>query len=550
MHSYFRALAVDYDNTLTIAPRPSEEVLAAIRDVRNGGRRVVLVTGRILAELRVDFPDVDRHFDAIVGENGAIMSLGGVAQALALPVDPALEQALARRGVPVRGGHVILATEAAFDIQVIEEIARLGLEAQMVFNRSALMVLPHDVTKGSGTARALAALGISPHNTVAVGDAENDHSLLDACEVGVAVGNAVPALKGHADVVLDRPAGDGVVDLVRGPLQDRIADVDPKRWRIRLGAYDDGQPVEVPGSRVNLGIFGGSGHGKSYLAGLVAEQLIGLGYTVCVLDLEGDHVGLSTLHGVIAVGGHDPVPPAEQLGVLFREGLGSVVIDLSMHGLDAKRAYALGALESCRRSREQVGTPQWIVIEEAQVPLTEHGGACAHPGEGSTGLCIVSYRPEMVCRHAGALIDIELRCAEDGTATITRPGEPRRRFTPSARVTPHDRHWHKYTSGELPAYRRFLFRDIRGLTGESAGNLEEFRTEIARVRDGVLRHHAAHGDFSRWLGDLSHDERFVERIREIEAALRNGGGAEVGGQRAALVGALESCYGRPVLVDC
>ena len=32
--------------------------------------------------------------------------------------------------------------------------------------------------------------------------------------------------------------------------------------------------------------------GKSYVAGLIAERLIGLGYCVVVIDPEGDHVGL------------------------------------------------------------------------------------------------------------------------------------------------------------------------------------------------------------------------------------------------------------------
>ena len=548
MPSYFRAVAVDYDNTLTTTPCPGDDVLAAIREVRASGRRVVLVTGRILAELRVDFPFVDRHFDAIIAENGAVISRFGASRALAPPVDAALERALAGRGVPVRRGEVILATGARFDGAVIEEIARLGIEVQLVFNRGALMVLPHDVSKGSGTVHALAALGLSPRNAVAIGDAENDHSLLDVCEIGVAVANAVDSLKAHADIVLDGAAGAGVADFLRGSFQAGVPGVAPARQRACLGRFADGTPVEVPGSRVNLGIFGGTGRGKSYLAGLVAEQLIGLGYTVCVLDLEGDHVGLSTLHGVVAFGGHDHPPGADQLGVLFHEGMGSAVIDLSMHGLDAKRAYAVAALESCRRSREQTGTPQWIVIEEAQVPLAAHAGACAHPGHGSTGLCIVSYQPEMVCRHAGALIDIELHCAEDGTATIARRGGQPRSFTPGTRVTPHERHWHKYTSGELPAYRRFLFRDVHGLTGASAGNLEEFRAEIARVRSGVLLHHAAHGDFSRWLGDISQDQRFVGTIRQAELALRQGGGANVEPQREALLAALESCYGRPLSI--
>ena len=62
------------------------------------------------------------------------------------------------------------------------------------------MILPAGVTKGSGLLEALGELGLSQHNTIGVGDAENDHSLLEVCEIGVAVANAVDAIRAHADV--------------------------------------------------------------------------------------------------------------------------------------------------------------------------------------------------------------------------------------------------------------------------------------------------------------------------------------------------------------
>ena len=53
----------------------------------------------------------------------------------------------------------------------------------MIFNKGAVMVLPSGVNKATGLAAALAELGLSPHNVVGVGDAENDHALLDAVRV-------------------------------------------------------------------------------------------------------------------------------------------------------------------------------------------------------------------------------------------------------------------------------------------------------------------------------------------------------------------------------
>ncbi|ORA98481.1 hypothetical protein BST30_25690 [Mycobacterium mantenii] len=44
-----------------------------------------------------------------------------------------------------------------------------------------------------------------PHNTIAVGDAENDLSLFGIRRIGAAVADAVPSVKEHADLVLDAP---------------------------------------------------------------------------------------------------------------------------------------------------------------------------------------------------------------------------------------------------------------------------------------------------------------------------------------------------------
>jgi hypothetical protein len=63
-----------------------------------------------------------------------------------------------------------------------------------------------------------------------VGDAENDHALLQLCGVGAAVANALPSLKDHADLVLDRSHGAGVAKLIDRML-DGTLDQLPRRPR-------------------------------------------------------------------------------------------------------------------------------------------------------------------------------------------------------------------------------------------------------------------------------------------------------------------------------
>jgi hypothetical protein len=98
----------------------------------------------------------------------------------------------------------------------------------------------------------------------------------------------------------------------------------------------------------------------------------------------------------------------------------------------------------------------------------------------------------------------------------------------------HTRHAHKYTHGRLPEHRRFYFRNRQALTGSTASNLPEFVHEISRLPADVMRHHASHGDFSRWLGDLCRDPRLVAAIQDIEAAMSEASPDELAMLRARL----------------
>lgn len=70
------------------------------------------------------------------------------------------------------------------------------------------------MSKGGGLSRAVVHLGTSLHNTIAVGDAENDLSLCERSELAVAVQNAVGPLRERAGIVLPEPDGAGVAELV------------------------------------------------------------------------------------------------------------------------------------------------------------------------------------------------------------------------------------------------------------------------------------------------------------------------------------------------
>ena len=116
--------------------------------------------------------------------------------------------------MPVSIGHSIVATVEPFEHQVLEAIHELGLEWHIIFNKGSVMALPADVTKATGLAPVLAALGISHRRTIGVGDAENDQAFLRACGLAVAVANALPSVKEMAHLVTAGARGAGVTELI------------------------------------------------------------------------------------------------------------------------------------------------------------------------------------------------------------------------------------------------------------------------------------------------------------------------------------------------
>ena len=237
----YLALACDYDGTLATRGRLTDATIAALERCRASGRRILLVTGREMEPLREVCPRLDL-FDLIVAENGGLIAepATGRERPLAGPPTEALVQALRDRGVtPLSVGRVVVASRDPYGPVILEAIRDCGLEWQVIFNKGSLMVLPPGVNKATGLAAALAELGISAHAVVGVGDAENDHAFLAACECAVAVANALPSLKAEADLVTVGDHGAGVEELIDLLLTNDLASVvapGPLRPRVVGGA--------------------------------------------------------------------------------------------------------------------------------------------------------------------------------------------------------------------------------------------------------------------------------------------------------------------------
>ena len=101
MH-YF-ALACDFDQTLANRGIVAQSTLGALERLLASGRKLVLVTGRQLDDLRQIFPQLSL-FERVVTDNGAVLfrPATGETKLLAEPPPQSFIDALRKRGVSPR----------------------------------------------------------------------------------------------------------------------------------------------------------------------------------------------------------------------------------------------------------------------------------------------------------------------------------------------------------------------------------------------------------------------------------------------------------------
>jgi hydroxymethylpyrimidine pyrophosphatase-like HAD family hydrolase len=190
----FRALACDYDGTLAHDGVVTRTTAAALDRFLESGRQLFMVTGRELPDLQKVCSILDR-FEWVIAENGALLHRPstGETRLLCEPASPELVESLRRFDLSwLSVGQAVIATIEPNEIVVLEEIKRLGLELQVVFNKGSVMVLPAGVNKASGLIALLKEAGLSADEVVGVGDAENDHAFLARSRTRCRCSNSAP----------------------------------------------------------------------------------------------------------------------------------------------------------------------------------------------------------------------------------------------------------------------------------------------------------------------------------------------------------------------
>lgn len=570
----FHALATDYDGTIAHDGKVDAETVAALERARKSGRKLILVTGRELPDLLATFDRIDLFHLAVL-ENGATVYDPATKETrvLADPPPPKFAETLRARGVhPLSVGHVIVATFEPHDPTVLATIRDLGLELQVIFNKGAVMVLPSGVNKATGLAAALAELGLSPHNAVGVGDAENDHAFLKVCECSAAVANALPAVKDTADVVTRGKRGAGVAELIDELIANDLSHLKTlARHRVPIGLTGEEQEEGIDPGGAGVLVCGTSGSGKSTITTAILERLADAGYQALVVDPEGDYTNLEF---AAHVGNMTQAPLAEDVVTALKDTKRSVVVNLLGVPLADRPAFFRQLLPRVNDVKARTGRPHWLVIDEAhhmlpaggegesagvaaQLPdrgvmfVTVHAGSVdpgalanvgtmlvigGHPCETVTTFCTAVGEPPPACPAvAGEKLptgDTMLWRRGDAAAVIVHTKPPR---------TERKRHLRKYAEGNVGPERSFYFRGADGKLNLKAPNLFVFLQLADGVDDETWEFHRTSGDYSQWIRDQIKDNQLADELVPIEADAA----ASPKDTRAAIRAAVEARYTLP-----
>jgi HAD superfamily hydrolase (TIGR01484 family) len=550
----YLALATDYDGTLAHHGRVDEETLAALERFLASGRKLILVTGRELDDLQSVFPNL-HLFERVVAENGALLYRPGSREEKVLgerPPDKFVET-LKQRGVgPISVGRVIVATWEPHETTVLEGIHHLGLELQVIFNKGAVMVLPAGINKASGLSVALHELGLSPHNVVGIGDAENDHAFLALCECGVAVANALPMVKEKADIVTGADHGAGVRELIDEMVTRDLEDREDRltRHHILLGTRDNGQEFFVRPHGINLLIAGSSGSGKSSLSSGLLERLAEQNYQFCIIDPEGDY---ETFEKAVPLGNAQRAPSVDEVLELLKKPDLSAVVNLVGLPIIDRPVFFLTLLPRLLEMRARTGRPHWLVLDEAHhlLPAAWAPADMALP-QALREMILITVHPNQVSPRVLSTADVAVIVGNGPEETLGQfctavglpppqpegvtlaPGEALV-WSRSAGGTPfrihaapshaeRRRHSRKYAEGALPPDRSFYFRGPEGKLNLRAQNLILFLQLAEGVDDATWLFHLRQGEYSRWFREVIKDENLaaaavhIENLADVSAA--------------------------------
>lgn len=260
----YKLIAIDMDGTLLNSNKEiSDRTIQAITKAKNKGINVVLATGRILssAQIYADRLNLNSH---ILACNGAIICDGDKNVVHSVPMGLEAVEKVISLGEKYKTYFHFYNEKSLYSNQYVQEVVDYYSERdqKIDFNifkdyneiamdkelniykflfidndldklsilRSELdqvedlgitkswsnniEVMNKDVSKGLGLKHLCNLLNISSQQVIAIGDNENDISMIDFAGLGVAMGNGSDIVKSRANYITSTNDEDGVANVI------------------------------------------------------------------------------------------------------------------------------------------------------------------------------------------------------------------------------------------------------------------------------------------------------------------------------------------------
>jgi len=540
----YQVAAFDYDGTIAHHEKVSEAVVESLRQLKASKRKIILVTGRELDDLKRVFPQYD-VFDRIVAENGALIYNPSTLEERSLgeaPPEPFI-QYLKEQGVaPMSVGRVIVATWEPHQHAVLEAIKKFGIERQVIFNKGAVMVLPAGINKAKGLSSVLKELNFSLHNVVAIGDAENDSAMLQAAECAVVVQNALPALKETADWVTHSDHGKGVMELINHLIEDDLAALDSKLGHhyLSLGKRFDGTEYGIQPYRGGILLAGTSGGGKSTLTTYFLESLISKKYQFCLVDPEGDY---AELKGSVTIGDAEHWPVTDEIIKLLKNPAQNVVVNTLAIPMHDRPQFFNKLSSAVLELRKNLGHPHWLIFDEAHhlIP-TEAESSFFNIPKNLNNFMLITTEPDLVEKSITEHVDLVIAIGNEPGSTLRKYADIKKIKLPDQPINALEkgeawiwetdrgdlfpircekpaqllkRHKKKYAAGDMQD-NSFYFTGPGKKLNLKANNLMMFIQMAEGVDDDTWMHHLRGKEYSAWFRNQVHDDELADFAAKVE----------------------------------
>src|SRR5690606_35497474 len=347
------------------------------------GRKLILVTGRELRRLLEVFPEA-RLFDYIVAENGAVLHRTATRQSEILgqaPPEILLQELRRRRISPLSVGSSIISTIAEHLDVVTESLRKLKLhmDYELVMNDDSLLILPPGIDKASGMNEALRELGVSRHNLVAIGNAENDLPMLAWAEHAVVVSNATESVQQAADRVTEGAYCEGFLELSRDLMATDLASSVPRR-RVLLGKSEDDREITLSPCQDSVLVTGPDEVARALICNRLLEQLMQQDYQCCVIGADRN-VPIASPRGAFANmsswGNAHEAPRLTDVLEALEPPTHSIEINLAALPVETRPVFVDALLLQLQALHDRTGRPHCILIHRAHHFLTGNQAAAA-----------------------------------------------------------------------------------------------------------------------------------------------------------------------------